>query len=134
MAKRTPELKLTKNQSLAIFNHQRPPAQVQNAFPSIKGKDSPSPMYSIPRSQARCIYGIIYPCAPILLSNLMVMLSGPNYLFSTKVPKAITHVKGSLFSHSALQSLAATRRPFKDHNHLALQELGCIFFSGSFQG
>ncbi|MBW0505902.1 hypothetical protein O181_045617 [Austropuccinia psidii MF-1] len=36
---------------------------------------------------------------------------------------------------SAIQSgnsLAATRRPFKDPNHLALQELGCQFSSGLF--
>ncbi|MBW0510227.1 hypothetical protein O181_049942 [Austropuccinia psidii MF-1] len=31
-------------------------------------------------------------------------------------------------------SIAAIRRPFKDPNHLALQELGLQFHSGLFQG
>ncbi|MBW0464204.1 hypothetical protein O181_003919 [Austropuccinia psidii MF-1] len=43
------------------------------------------------------------------------------------IPKSITHFEGRLFSHSVLQSLKATRRPFKDPNHLALQILGCYF-------
>ncbi|MBW0524334.1 hypothetical protein O181_064049 [Austropuccinia psidii MF-1] len=48
--------------------------------------------------------------------------------------KSITHFEGSIFIHSVLQSLVATRRPFKNPYHLALQELGCIFFSGLFRG
>ncbi|MBW0508388.1 hypothetical protein O181_048103 [Austropuccinia psidii MF-1] len=43
-------------QLLASENHQRPPTQVQKAFPSIQGKDSPSPVYSVPRTQEWCIY------------------------------------------------------------------------------
>ncbi|MBW0562779.1 hypothetical protein O181_102494 [Austropuccinia psidii MF-1] len=120
-------------QPLASGNHQRPPAQVQQSFPSIQGKDSPSSMYSIPRIQEWCIYGIIYHYAPILLGNQMVMHSGPDYSFSIQVPQSRTHFEGSPFSHSVFQALGAMRRPFKDPNHLALQELGCIFFSGVFQ-
>ncbi|MBW0501166.1 hypothetical protein O181_040881 [Austropuccinia psidii MF-1] len=116
-----PRTKIGHFQPLASGNHQRPPAQVQKAFPSIQGKDSPSPMYSVQRIQARCIYDIIYHYAPILLRNPMVMFSGPNYAFSIQVPKSITHLEGSLFSHSVLQSLEVTRRPFEDPNHLALQ-------------
>ncbi|MBW0511898.1 hypothetical protein O181_051613 [Austropuccinia psidii MF-1] len=115
-------------QLLASGDHQRPPAQAQKAFPSIQGKDSPLPMHSIPRIQEWCIYGIISYYAPILLSNPMVMVSGPNYAISNQVPKSITHFKGSIFSNPVFQSLAATRKPFKDPNHLALQELGCTFF------
>ncbi|MBW0571950.1 hypothetical protein O181_111665 [Austropuccinia psidii MF-1] len=103
-------------QPLASGNHQRPPAQVQKAFPSIQGKDSPSP-----RIQAWCIYGIIYHCAPILLRNPMVMFSEPKYVIPIQVPKSITHFEGNLFSNSVFQSLVATRRPFEDPNHLALQ-------------
>ncbi|MBW0509289.1 hypothetical protein O181_049004 [Austropuccinia psidii MF-1] len=66
-------------QPLASGNHQRPPAQAQQAFPSIKGKDSPSPMYSIPRVQEWCIYGIIYHYAPTFLRTPIVMVSGQNY-------------------------------------------------------
>ncbi|MBW0563044.1 hypothetical protein O181_102759 [Austropuccinia psidii MF-1] len=134
MGKRTPGPKLAKNHSLTSGNHQRPPAQVHKVFLSIQGKDSPSPMYSIPRIQAWCIYGIMYLYEPILLRNPMVMLSGPNYAFSIQVPKSITHFEGSLFSNSVFQYLEDTRRPFEDPNHLALQELGCIVFSGLFQG
>ncbi|MBW0548440.1 hypothetical protein O181_088155 [Austropuccinia psidii MF-1] len=140
MVKRTPGPKLAKNHSLAIFhpltsgNDQMLPAQFQKVFPSIQGKDSLSPMYSIPRIQAWYIYGIIYHYAAILPRNPMVIFSGPKYQIPIQVSKSLTHFKGSHFSHSALRSLAATRRPFKDPNHLALQELGCIFFSGLFQG
>ncbi|MBW0591943.1 hypothetical protein O181_131658 [Austropuccinia psidii MF-1] len=72
-------------QPLASGNYQRPPAQAQKVFPSIQGNDSPSPMYSVPRIQEWCIYGIIYHYAPILLSNLMVMALGPNYAISKEV-------------------------------------------------
>ncbi|MBW0484370.1 hypothetical protein O181_024085 [Austropuccinia psidii MF-1] len=81
---------------LTSDNHQRPPAQVQKASPSIQGKDSLSPMYSIPRIQAWIIYGIIYHYAPILLSIPMVMFSEPNYAIPIQVPKSITYFKGSL--------------------------------------
>ncbi|MBW0542120.1 hypothetical protein O181_081835 [Austropuccinia psidii MF-1] len=104
MAKRTPG------------NHKRPPAQAQQAFPSIHGKYSP-----LPRIQEWCIYGIIYHYAPALLSNPMLMVSKPNYAISNQVPNSITHFEGSLFSHLVLQFLVATRRPFKDPNHLTLK-------------
>ncbi|MBW0486262.1 hypothetical protein O181_025977 [Austropuccinia psidii MF-1] len=51
-------------QPLASGNHQRPPARAEKAFSSIQGRDSPSPMYSIPRIQEWCICGIIYHYAP----------------------------------------------------------------------
>ncbi|MBW0489434.1 hypothetical protein O181_029149 [Austropuccinia psidii MF-1] len=95
-------------QPLASENHQRPLAQVQKAFPSIQGKDSPLPIYSVPRIQAWCIYGMIYHYAPILLRNPMVMLSGTNYSFSIKVPKSITNFEGSL---SVIQSCNTWRLP-----------------------
>ncbi|MBW0573790.1 hypothetical protein O181_113505 [Austropuccinia psidii MF-1] len=101
----------------------------QKTFPSIQGKHSP-----LPRIQAWCIYGTIYHYAPIFLCNPMVMFSGPNYAIPIQVPKSITHFEGSFFSHSVLQSLAATRRPFENPNHLALQELGGSFLAGLFQG
>ncbi|MBW0532225.1 hypothetical protein O181_071940 [Austropuccinia psidii MF-1] len=46
-----PRIQIGNFQPLASGNHQRPPAQAQQAFPSIQGKDSPSPMYSVPRIQ-----------------------------------------------------------------------------------
>ncbi|MBW0509256.1 hypothetical protein O181_048971 [Austropuccinia psidii MF-1] len=128
-----PEMtKRTSGPKLAIFNPW--PLATTRGHQLKFRKDSPSPMYSIPRIQAWCICGIIYHYAPILLRNPTVMFSGPNYAIPIQVPKSITHFEGSLFSHSLLQSLAATRRPFKDPNHLALQELDFIFFSGLLQG
>ncbi|MBW0508544.1 hypothetical protein O181_048259 [Austropuccinia psidii MF-1] len=40
-----PMTKIGHVQPLASGNHQRPPAQVQQAFPSIQGKNTPSPIY-----------------------------------------------------------------------------------------
>ncbi|MBW0522930.1 hypothetical protein O181_062645 [Austropuccinia psidii MF-1] len=121
MAKRTPGPKL------AIFN---PWLLKATRGHWLKlSKLSPSPMYSVPWVQEWCIYGIIYHYAPILIRKPMVMVSGPNYSISNQVPKSITHFEGGLFSHSVLQSLAATRRRFKDPNHPAPQGLGCIFLS-----
>ncbi|MBW0467214.1 hypothetical protein O181_006929 [Austropuccinia psidii MF-1] len=91
-------------------------------------KVSPSPMYSVPWIQEWCIYGIIYHYSPILLRNTMVMVSGPNVSISNQVPKSITNFEGILLSQSIFQFLAATRRPFKDPNHLALQDLGFTLF------
>ncbi|MBW0525371.1 hypothetical protein O181_065086 [Austropuccinia psidii MF-1] len=42
--------------------------------------------------------------------------------------------KADSLTHSVWQSMAAIRRPFKDPNHLALQELGWKFHSGLSQG
>ncbi|MBW0589838.1 hypothetical protein O181_129553 [Austropuccinia psidii MF-1] len=43
-------------------------------------------------------------------------------------------LEGGFFNSSVWQSMAAIRRPFKNPNHLALQELGWQFHSGLFQG
>ncbi|MBW0588296.1 hypothetical protein O181_128011 [Austropuccinia psidii MF-1] len=59
-------------------------------------------------------------------------------IFTTKLsdPNPVSNPSPSLKEDfSAIQSgnsLAATRRPFEDPNHLALQELGCQFSSGLF--
>ncbi|MBW0479171.1 hypothetical protein O181_018886 [Austropuccinia psidii MF-1] len=85
-------------------------------------------------NQGWYIYGIIYHCVPFFLRNPMVMFSGQNYVITTPILKSITHFKGGLLSHSVFQSLVATRRPFGDPNHLALQELGCTFFQDYSKG
>ncbi|MBW0512934.1 hypothetical protein O181_052649 [Austropuccinia psidii MF-1] len=104
-------------------------------FPSRSGKPPTSTQLdSLCRTQEWCIYGIICHYAPFFLSNQMVMFSGPNYVIPTPVLKSITHFEGRLLSHSVLQSLAATRRPFEDPNHLALQEFACTFFQDSSKG
>ncbi|MBW0562686.1 hypothetical protein O181_102401 [Austropuccinia psidii MF-1] len=100
-------------QPLASGDHQRPPAQIQQDLPPIQRKDSPSPMYSIPRIQAWCIYGIIYNYAPILLSNPMSMLSRPNYYFSNKVPKYITHFQSNSFQSFSLAICGSYQKTIK---------------------
>ncbi|MBW0508208.1 hypothetical protein O181_047923 [Austropuccinia psidii MF-1] len=55
----------------------------------------------------------------------MVTLSEANYIIPNQVPSSSPFLKKDF---SAIQSgnfLAATRRPFKDPNHPALQRLGC---------
>ncbi|MBW0506676.1 hypothetical protein O181_046391 [Austropuccinia psidii MF-1] len=112
----------------------QPPEATSKVSPQFRGITLLHQFTLYQRIQAWCIYGMIYHYAPILLRNPMIMLSGPNDVVSIKVPKSISHFKGSIFSHSVLQSLVVARRPFEDPNHPALQELGCILFSGLFQG
>ncbi|MBW0462526.1 hypothetical protein O181_002241 [Austropuccinia psidii MF-1] len=110
---------------MASENHQRLPAQLPERF--LLPQCTP---YS--RHQEWCIYGIIYHYAPFLLSNPMVTLSGPNYVIPTQVQNPSPISKEDFSAIQSGNSLAATRRPFKDPNHLALQELGCQFSSGLF--
>ncbi|MBW0540795.1 hypothetical protein O181_080510 [Austropuccinia psidii MF-1] len=56
MAKRTLGPKLATFQPLASGSHQRPPAQDQQGFPSVQAKNSPSPMYSIPKGSRHGAY------------------------------------------------------------------------------
>ncbi|MBW0569163.1 hypothetical protein O181_108878 [Austropuccinia psidii MF-1] len=98
----------------------------------VQGKTSLPSMYSILKDQEWCIYGIIYHYAPFLLSNPMVTLSVPNYVILNEVSNPSP---SSNEDFSAIQSgnfLVATRRPFEDPNHLALQELGLQFSPGLF--
>ncbi|MBW0523111.1 hypothetical protein O181_062826 [Austropuccinia psidii MF-1] len=64
----------------------------------------------------------------------MVTLSGPNCVIPNQVPNPSLILKEEFSDIQSGNSLAATRRPFKDPNHLALQELGCQFSLGLFQG
>ncbi|MBW0591040.1 hypothetical protein O181_130755 [Austropuccinia psidii MF-1] len=87
-------------------------------------------MHSVLKDQEWCIYGIIYHYAPFLFSNPMVTLSGPNYVTPNQVPNPSSILKQDVSAIQSGNSLADTRRPFKDPNHQALQELGCQFSSG----
>ncbi|MBW0586797.1 hypothetical protein O181_126512 [Austropuccinia psidii MF-1] len=62
----------------------------------------------------------------------MVILSGPNYVIQNQVRNPSPISKKDFSAIQSGNSLAATRRPFKDPNHLALQELGCHYSSGLF--
>ncbi|MBW0531120.1 hypothetical protein O181_070835 [Austropuccinia psidii MF-1] len=99
-------------------------------FPAGQGKTSLPSMHSILKDQEWCIYGIIYHYAPFLLSNKMVTLSGPNYLIPNQVQNPSPISKEDFSAIQSGNSLKATRRPFKDPKHLALQELGCQFAPG----
>ncbi|MBW0586730.1 hypothetical protein O181_126445 [Austropuccinia psidii MF-1] len=83
-------------QPMASGNHQRPPDQLSNPSPQLKGD------------------------FPILHASRTQGCRSAAYM----VPKSNAHFEGDLFSSSVWQSMAAIRRPFKDPNHLALQELG----------
>ncbi|MBW0509497.1 hypothetical protein O181_049212 [Austropuccinia psidii MF-1] len=92
--------------------------------PPVQGKNSLSSMNSILKDQEWCIYDIIYHYAPCLLRNPMVTLSAPNYVIPNQVPSPSTLSKEDFSAIQSGNSLAATRIPFKDPNHLALQMLG----------
>ncbi|MBW0571188.1 hypothetical protein O181_110903 [Austropuccinia psidii MF-1] len=100
--------------------------------PPVKAKTSLSSLHSVLKDQEWCIYDIIYHYAPFLLSNPMVTLSGPNYVIPNQVPNPSPISKEDFSDIQSGNSLAATRRPFNDPNHLALQKLGCQFSSGLF--
>ncbi|MBW0484840.1 hypothetical protein O181_024555 [Austropuccinia psidii MF-1] len=87
-------------------------------------------MHSILKDQKWGIYGIIYRYAPFLLRNPMVKFSGPNYMFQNQVPTPSPISKEDFSAIQSGNSLVASRRPFKDPNHLSLKELGCQFSSG----
>ncbi|MBW0590828.1 hypothetical protein O181_130543 [Austropuccinia psidii MF-1] len=100
--------------------------------PPVQRKTSLFSMHSVLKDQEWWICGIIYHYAPFLLSNKMVTLSGPKYVIPNQVPNASPNSKEDFSDIQYGNSLVATRRPFEDPNHLALQELGCQFSSGPF--
>ncbi|MBW0501842.1 hypothetical protein O181_041557 [Austropuccinia psidii MF-1] len=95
--------------------------------PPGHGKTSLSSMHSVLKDQEWCIYRIMYHYAPFFLRNPMVTLSGPNYVIPYQVPNPSPILKEEFSAIQSGNSLAATRRPFKDPNHLALQHLGWGF-------
>ncbi|MBW0574266.1 hypothetical protein O181_113981, partial [Austropuccinia psidii MF-1] len=100
--------------------------------PPVQGKTSLSSMHSVLKDQEWCIYGIIYHYSPYFLSNPMVTLSGPNYVIPNQVSNPSPISKEDVLAIQSGNSLVATRRPFKDPNHLVLLELGCQFSPGLF--
>ncbi|MBW0565114.1 hypothetical protein O181_104829 [Austropuccinia psidii MF-1] len=84
-------------------------------------------MRSVLKDQEWSLYGIIYHYTPFLLSSPMVTLSEPNYVIQNQVPSPSPFSKKNFSAIQSGNSLEATRRPFKDPSHLALQRLGCQF-------
>ncbi|MBW0545706.1 hypothetical protein O181_085421 [Austropuccinia psidii MF-1] len=113
------------------------PSEAVRSAPSrdslpFQGKTSLPSFHSILKDQEWCIYGIIYHYAPFFLSNPMVKLSGPNYVIQNEVPNTSQSPEEDFSAIQSGSSLAATGRPFKDPNHLALKELGFQFSPGLF--
>ncbi|MBW0536305.1 hypothetical protein O181_076020 [Austropuccinia psidii MF-1] len=73
--------------AMASGSHQRPPDQLSKHSPQHKVNSFIPPCTLYSRLQEWCIYGIIYHYAPFLLSNSMVMLSGPNPTIQNQGPK-----------------------------------------------
>ncbi|MBW0479085.1 hypothetical protein O181_018800 [Austropuccinia psidii MF-1] len=122
-------------QSMAFGNHQTPPAQLPARFPLIfRGRLLFPQCTPYSRIQEWCIYDIIYHYAPFFLSNPMVKLSVPTYMIPNQVPNPSSILKEDLSAIQSGNSLVATRRLFEDHNHLALQDLGCNLLSGLSKG
>ncbi|MBW0484309.1 hypothetical protein O181_024024 [Austropuccinia psidii MF-1] len=69
----------------------------------VQGKTSLPSMHSVLKDQEWCIYGITYHCAPFVLRNPMVTLSGPNYVIPNEVPTSKTIFKGGLFRYLVWQ-------------------------------
>ncbi|MBW0536059.1 hypothetical protein O181_075774 [Austropuccinia psidii MF-1] len=90
-------------------------------FPPVQGKNSLPSMHSILKDQEWYIYAIIYHYAPFFLGNPMVTLSGPNHVIPNEVPNPSPSLKEDFSAFQSGNSLAATRRPFEDPNHLALK-------------
>ncbi|MBW0520173.1 hypothetical protein O181_059888 [Austropuccinia psidii MF-1] len=75
-------------QPMASGIHQRPQDKLISILPlNLRGILPFPPCTPHSRLQEWCIYGIIYHCAPFLLSNSMVMLSGPNAIIPNQGPK-----------------------------------------------
>ncbi|MBW0484453.1 hypothetical protein O181_024168 [Austropuccinia psidii MF-1] len=73
MAKKDPRTQIGQFQHMASGNHQRPPAQFQQGFPSIQGKTSPSSMYPVPKDPgmspspspiSKEVFSVIKSCNP----------------------------------------------------------------------
>ncbi|MBW0486278.1 hypothetical protein O181_025993 [Austropuccinia psidii MF-1] len=89
-------------QPMASGNHQRPPDKLSSVlFLNLSRILSIPPCTPYSRLQEWCIYGIIYPYAPLLLSNSMVTFSGPNSMISNQGRK-IQHP----FQRSTLQLIS----------------------------
>ncbi|MBW0588755.1 hypothetical protein O181_128470 [Austropuccinia psidii MF-1] len=103
-------------QPMAFGNHQGPPDQLRSSFP-ITLRGIPSLLHA-PRTQG---YRSGASMDPI-----------PS--FQIKVPNSNAHFEGGLLNSSVWKFMAAIRRPFKDPNHLALQELGWQFIQDYSKG
>ncbi|MBW0559056.1 hypothetical protein O181_098771 [Austropuccinia psidii MF-1] len=100
--------------------------------PPVQGKTSLLSMHSVLKDKEWCIYVIINHYAPFFLRNPMVTLSRLNYVIPNQNPNPSPILKEEFSAIQSGNSLPDTRRPFKDPNHLALQQLGCQFSPGLF--
>ncbi|MBW0482615.1 hypothetical protein O181_022330 [Austropuccinia psidii MF-1] len=109
-------------------SHQRPPAQLSSILPfTLRGI---LPFLHAPYTQG-CrsgAYMVLYTIMHHFCSEIQWRhFKDPIPSFQIKVPKSNAHFKGGPFNSSVWKYMVAIRRPFKDPNHLALQELGWKF-------
>ncbi|MBW0519334.1 hypothetical protein O181_059049 [Austropuccinia psidii MF-1] len=114
----------------------KPPEATSSASskdsPQTQGKTFPSSMHPVLKDP-----GVVHIWYNILLCTIFAQQSN-GAIFRTKlnvpnqVPNPSPFSKKDVPAIQSGSSLVATRRPFEDHNHLALQELGCQFSSGLF--
>ncbi|MBW0478668.1 hypothetical protein O181_018383 [Austropuccinia psidii MF-1] len=120
---------------MASVNHQRPPDQLISIFPlTLRGI---LPLLHAPHTQdcRSGAYMVLYTIMHhFCLAIQCCRCQYPIPSFQIKVPKFKAHFEGGRLNSSVWKSMAAIRRPFRDSNHLALQELGWLFHSELFQG
>ncbi|MBW0494984.1 hypothetical protein O181_034699 [Austropuccinia psidii MF-1] len=120
---------------MASAKHQRPPDQLRSSFPlTLRG--------ILPFLHAPCTQGFRSGAYMVLYTIMHHFCTAiqwwrfqdPMPSLKINFPKSNSHLEGGPLNSLVWQSMAAIRRPFKDPNHLALQELGWQFHSQLFQG
>ncbi|MBW0497532.1 hypothetical protein O181_037247 [Austropuccinia psidii MF-1] len=124
----------TNFQSMASGNHQRPPDQLSNPSPQLKGDFPIPPRIPYSRLQEWCIYGIIYHYTPFLLSNSMVMLSGPNSMIPNQGPKIQHSFQRSTLQLISLEINGSYQKTIQGPQPPGPEGVGLAIISGFFQG
>ncbi|MBW0542922.1 hypothetical protein O181_082637 [Austropuccinia psidii MF-1] len=111
-----------KTSTMAFGTHQRPPVSfMKGIFPQDQGNPPTSTLIGLIMWEPRIVDIWYYiPLCTIFPQKSNGVVFRAKLRHSNPVLKSITHFEGRLLSHSVLQSMAATRRPFEDPNHLAL--------------
>ncbi|MBW0559377.1 hypothetical protein O181_099092 [Austropuccinia psidii MF-1] len=114
----------------------QPPEATSSApikdYPQVQGKMFPSSMHLVLKDPGVVCIWYNIPLCTIFPQKSNVDILRTKSCDSKSSPQSITNLKENFSAIQSGTSLAATRRPFKDPNPLALQGLGCQFSSGLF--
>ncbi|MBW0508433.1 hypothetical protein O181_048148 [Austropuccinia psidii MF-1] len=114
----------------------QPPESTSSApskdSPQAQGKTFPSSMHPVLKDQGVVHIWHNIPLHTIFAQQSNVKFSGTNEVITNQAPNTSPILKEDSSATQSGNSLVATRRPFEDPNHLALQELGCQFSSKLF--